>query len=60
MEVLMAILEQIGLPLVMKWITGSVDEDKAKAMLEAEYRAAELAAKQAEDAKFGMAPVSRP
>lgn len=49
----MAILEQIGLPVVMKWISGAADEEKAKAMLEAEYRASELAAKKAEDAKFG-------
>lgn len=43
-SILEAIVEQVGLPLLLQWIAGNNDQAQVQAILDAEYKAARLAA----------------
>lgn len=51
--VLLDIVEAIGVPLLLKLIASKTDANTVAAILNSEYKAAELAAKEAEAKKFG-------
>lgn len=52
-EILISIIESIGVPLVLKLIAGSNEREYVMAILDAEYKTAEAAALAAAKAKFG-------
>lgn len=52
--ILTTIIEQVGLPLILKWIASTSPADQVQAILDAEYAAARSATDA--EAKAGLTP----
>lgn len=53
-QILLAILNAVGVDRILKLIAGSTSEDRVRAILDAEYAAARAAINDAATSKFGQ------